>query len=196
MCDFGNVEGHIVFVVWRRWCLSSCVLFVENYTDCINVSYVSQDVMIRISNILDDILVLDSVVRVITKRFWQAGQTPRFLSARASSSLAGSHVAPPPGLLATPPPTHRGHSFSFDSTHTSLHSPRLAAIPPLDRLRMSPSPRARSRKKPVKQASFKDLYQDSAAPGDHINTIFETQEVVLHNACCLIRILVLDHSKV
>jgi hypothetical protein len=49
----------------------------------------------------------------------------------------------------------------------------------------------------VKQRSFKELWSGDEG-GDHQNilTIFETQEVVLHNACCLLRMLALDNSKV
>lgn len=143
--------------------------------------------MIRISNILDDMLVLDSVVRVIKKRFHVPGRSPRI------SSRISARGAPPSGRAFFPstdatPPTH-GKKKRLSESENGVCSPALA----LDRLRMSPSPRHRSRKTHSRRASFKDLNEDG---NNCINTIFETQEVLLHNACSLIRCLVMDNSKV
>ena len=171
--------------------------YIMYYVVLCCVVWCVQDVMIRISNILDDMLVLDSVVRVIKRRFRPPGvPSPRChpLASARMNTLAPSAVPPPP--LGTPPLSAREKSFSFDST--SLLTPRALPAPlALDRVRMSPSPRHRNRKKlRKKSASFKDLSRNGGDPGDRINTIFETQEVMLHNACCLIRILVLDNAKV
>ena len=136
--------------------------------------------MIRISNILDDMLVLDSVVKVVKKRLHPKG----YVTPRLSSRFPPPHNAPPP--IATPPSSRLQRSYSFDSP--------LASPICLDRVRMSPSPRKRNRKKPVRRTSFIDLTAKDS--GNHINTIFETQEVMLHNACNLIRMLVQDNAKV
>ena len=155
-----------------------------------HVLFLPQNIMIRIANILDDMLQLDSVVKVIKKRFHVPGRSPggsarHVLNSRSNSNNFTS--CPPPDIT---PPLRNRKSLLVD---TNVYSPRLAAIPSLDRIRMSPSPRHKGRKKLARKASFKELTDDG---GDRINTIFETQEHLLHNACMLIRSLVLDNSKV
>lgn len=154
--------------------------------------------MIRISNSLDDMLVLDSVASVIKTRFLP---THRIRTSSAPAPPAGGRDSfndfnVRPAAPATPLPTTPRH-FPFSESDIGPPPTHRA----VSRLRMSPSPRHRKKithANTKKKTSFRDMscaYADSGGDSD-INTLFETQEVLLHDACCLIRMLVLDHAKV